>query len=99
MDIHELRQQCFKDFHAGRITIFAIASPEPAPDTSFFMRKLDSERLSILVWMNRNEAEGWLSENKLNSSARVVEATQKQMKDFLESHSPEYRARIKLELI
>jgi hypothetical protein len=99
MNSSEDRKRYFHDFKNGKTNIFAISGNliiQTLPKFAF--RKIDDDKIAVLAWMNRDEAEDWRQGNKLNNSA-VVELTYSELTQYLNESSPVAQKNCTVEII
>ena len=99
MDIHQKRINSFKDFKESGKPLYVIYTEiENSKVPCFVFRKVDSEKIAILAWMDIAEAENWRKQRGLNAS-RVVALTYFDFMRLIEGLTPDQRKMHTIELI
>jgi len=99
MNSSENRKSYFQEFKKGKANVFVISgNPIIQALPKFAFRKIDDDKIAILAWMNRDEAEGWRQANKSNNSV-VAELNYSDLMQYLNESSPVTRKNCTIELI
>jgi hypothetical protein len=99
MNLNEERANYFQDFKNNKKPVYGISGNglnAAIPHLTF--RKLNEDRIAILTWMKKSDAESWLSEHKLTNSY-VVELYYSELMRLLDELSPSQRKGYTIELV
>jgi hypothetical protein len=99
MDATAERRLFFEQFKQDQAVVFVIEGPTSGPDNlPFMLRKLDDERVSILAWIHKEEAEKWRVSN-VGDDFHVTELSYIGLENRLKTLSAPGRQRLSLEVI